>query len=121
MNNGKRKTDDQQEEKDHHNIYEETRKHKVVREMHRKLPGTLSEMSGHVQRRREIEALRGEDDLWRLIEGPLLKPREREALKLKMLEDLSHDEIAQKLLCSERTAQRLYEKAIRKIADAILY
>lgn len=78
-------------------------------------------MSGHVQRRREIEALRGEDDLWKLIDGPLLKPREREAVKLKMLDDFSHMEIADRLQCSERTAQRLYERAIRKLKDAILY
>lgn len=78
-------------------------------------------MSGHVQRRREIESIRGMDDLWKIVEGPLLKPRERDALKLKMLEDLSHNEIADRLQCSERTAQRLYEKAIRKLADAILY
>ena len=85
------------------------------------LRADYAKMSGHVLRRRQIEAIRGEDDLWRIVDGPLLKPREREAIKLKMLDDLSHMEIADRIQCSERTAQRLYERAIRKLKDAILY
>lgn len=85
------------------------------------LRADYAKMSGHVLRRRQIEAIRGEDDLWRIVDGPLLKPREREVFRLKTLEDLTHMEIADKLNCSERTAQRTYENAIRKLRDAILY
>lgn len=117
MNNGKCKADQSENDENNHHFHEEVQQ----KQMQRQLSDALQEMSGHVQRRREIESIRGMDDLWKIVDGPLLKPRERDALKLKMLEDLSHNEIADRLQCSERTAQRLYEKAIRKLADAILY
>lgn len=78
-------------------------------------------MSGQVRRRRQVLDLRGEDALWKLVNGPLLTPREREVVNLKILKDLTHAEIASVLNCTERTSQRIYKSAIRKLTDAILY
>lgn len=77
--------------------------------------------SEHIERRRMVEDECGNPSLWKIIESPLLKPREREVLTLKIRDDLTHGEISERLHCSERTVQRIYKKAIRKIAGALLY
>lgn len=94
----------------------------VQQQVYRLLSGSLQEeMSGQVRRRRQVLDLRGEDALWKLVNGPLLTPREREVVTLKILKDLTHAEIASVLNCTERTSQRIYKSAIRKLTDAILY
>lgn len=74
-----------------------------------------------VRRRNQILDLRGEGALWDLVNGPLLTPREREVVNLKILQDMSHFDISCRMNCSERTVQRIYKCAIKKLTDAILY
>lgn len=77
--------------------------------------------SEHVERRRMVEEERGKPSFWEIVDGPLLKPREREVLCLKIKDDMTHGEISEQLHCSERTVQRIYKKAIRKVTGALLY
>lgn len=76
--------------------------------------------SDHVKNRRDIQRIRGMDDLWKAVDSPLLTPRERAVVKLKIIEDLSHNEISQRLPVSERTSQRLYKSALKKLESALL-
>lgn len=76
-------------------------------------------MSDHIVRRQLIEQKRGNADLWKLINGPLLTPAERIVITRKLQDSKYHKEIADELICSERTVQRLYVKAIQKLADEI--
>lgn len=76
-------------------------------------------MSGQVERRRRVNAVTSRDQLLDAINGTVLKPRERQVLFYKCFDDLTHNEIADRLNISEKTSQRLYEKAIRKLQDAL--
>lgn len=100
-----------------HKEHIQQKQQQVQRRLSRALPEEMSQ----VRRRKQILDLRGEDALWNLVNGPLLTPREREVVNLKILQDLSHFEISCKMNCSERTVQRIYKSAIRKLTDAILY
>lgn len=76
-------------------------------------------MSGQVERRRRVNAITSQEQLLAAINGTVLKPRERQVLLYKCFDDLTHNEIADRLNISEKTSQRLYEKAIRKLQDAL--
>lgn len=76
-------------------------------------------MSGQVERRRRVNAITSQEQLLAAINGTVLKPRERQVLIYKCFDDLTHNEIADRLNISEKTSQRLYEKAIRKLQDAL--
>lgn len=77
-------------------------------------------MTDHIRTRHGIEEIRGLDQLWRAVDSPLLTPDERKVIKLKIIEDMTHEEIAQTFPCSERTVQRIYKKALRKLGNALL-
>lgn len=76
-------------------------------------------MSGQVERRRRVESITSTQRLMEAINGTVLKPKERQVLLYKCFDDLTHNEIADRLNISEKTSQRLYEKAIRKLQDAL--
>lgn len=76
-------------------------------------------MSGQVERRRRVNAITSQEQLLAAINGTVLKPRERQVLLYKCFDDLTHNEIADRLNISEKTSQRLYEKAIRKLQGAL--
>ena len=76
-------------------------------------------MSGQVERRRRVNAITSQEQLLAAINGTVLKPRERQVLIYKCFDDLTHNEIADRLNISEKTSQRLYEKAIRKLQGAL--
>lgn len=75
--------------------------------------------SQHIEDRRRVEAVTSAHKLMEAINGTVLKPRERDVLLLKCFEGLSHLEIGDKLHISEKTSQRVYAKALRKLQDAL--
>lgn len=75
--------------------------------------------SRHIEERRRVESVTSQQRLMDAINGTVLKPRERQVLLLKIFDDLSHNEIADRLNITEKTSQRLFSKAIRKIQDAL--
>lgn len=75
--------------------------------------------SRHIEERRRVESVTSQQRLMDAINGTVLKPSERKVLLLKIFDDLSHNEIADRLNITEKTSQRLFSKAIRKIQDAL--
>ena len=75
--------------------------------------------SQHIEDRRRVESVTSTKRLMDVINGTVLKPRERQVLLLKIFDDLSHNEIADRLNITEKTSQRLFSKAIRKLQDAL--
>ena len=75
--------------------------------------------SKHIEERRKVEAVTSQQRLMDAINSTVLKPRERQVLLLKIFDDLSHNEIAEKMSITEKTSQRLFAKAIRKLQDAL--
>lgn len=75
--------------------------------------------SRHIEERRRVESVTSAKRLMDAINGTMLKPRERQVLIYKCFDDLTHLEIADLLNISEKTSQRLFSKAIRKLQDAL--
>lgn len=75
--------------------------------------------SQHIEERRRVESVNSVQRLMDAINGTVLKPRERQVLMLKCFDGLSHNEIGDRLHFSEKTSQRIYARAIRKLQDAL--
>lgn len=75
--------------------------------------------SRHIEDRRRVEAVTSVRQLQAAINGTVLKPRERQVLLYKCFDDLTHIEIAERMSISEKTSQRLFSEAIRKLQDAL--
>lgn len=75
--------------------------------------------SQHIEERRRVESVNSVQRLMDAINGTVLKPRERQVLLYKCFDDLTHNEIADKMNITEKTSQRIYARAIRKLQDAL--
>ncbi|WP_158099487.1 RNA polymerase sigma factor [Flavonifractor sp. An9] len=60
--------------------------------------------SRHIEERRRVESVTSQQRLMDAINGTVLKPRERQVLLLKIFDDLSHNEIADRLNITEKTS-----------------
>lgn len=75
--------------------------------------------SRHIEERRRVESVTSTERLMKAINGTVLKPRERQVLIYKCFDDLTHNQIADLMNITEKTSQRLFSKAIRKLQDAL--
>lgn len=116
LNNGKGNPDNHQENRQDHQK-DGDRRHKRREELPHLRKTPMS--SRHIEERRRVESVTSQQRLMDAINGTVLKPRERQVLLLKIFDDLSHNEIADRLNITEKTSQRLFSKAIRKIQDAL--
>lgn len=68
-----------------------------------------------IRKRQKFNAITDPEEFWNVINGTVLNTREREVLLLKRLENMTHQEIAEKLNISERLSQQIYSEAINKL------
>lgn len=116
LNNGKGNPDNHKE--NHQDRQKDgDRRHKRREELPHLRQTPMS--SRHIEERRRVESVTSQQRLMDAINGTVLKPRERDVLMLKIFDDLSHYEIADRLNITEKTSQRLFAKAIRKLQDAL--
>lgn len=76
-------------------------------------------MGGQVERRKKVTRITNPSELWDAINHTLLKPMERNVVIMKCFEDFTHNQIAYRLNISEKTSQRLFASAIKKMQDAL--
>lgn len=72
-------------------------------------------MNETIRKRQKFNAITDPDEFWNVINGTVLNTREREVLLMKRLENMTHQEIAEKLNISERLSQQIYSEAINKL------
>lgn len=72
-------------------------------------------MNETIRKRQKFNAITDPDEFWAVINGTILNTREREVLLMKRLENMTHQEIAEKLNISERLSQQIYSEAINKL------
>lgn len=68
-----------------------------------------------IRKRNKFNAITDPEEFWAVINGTILNTREREVLLMKRLENMTHQEIAEKLNISERLSQQIYSEAINKL------